>query len=90
MVSSILRIISQVEHTKKHNRIDSERKSVKQNADHQNPFNSVFLHEKVFGLNRALWLKALTDQVYVMVLIDWRTSERLFCWFYKQMSESFC
>ena len=36
MVSSVLRITSQVEHTKKRNGIDSESKSVKQNADHQN------------------------------------------------------
>ena len=74
MVSFILCSMSQVEHTKKHNSIDSESKSVKQNADHQNPFNSVFIHENVFGLNRALWLKALTDQVCVIVLIDWRAS----------------
>ena len=66
--------MSQVEHTKKHNSIDSESKSVKRNADHQNPFNSVFLHENVFGLNRALWLEVLTDQVCMIVLIDWRTS----------------
>ena len=36
MVSSGLRITSQVEHTKKYNSIDSESKSVKQNADNQN------------------------------------------------------
>ena len=36
MVSSVLRYTSQVEHTKKHNSIDSENKSVKQNAGHQN------------------------------------------------------
>ena len=34
MVSSVLRITSQVEHTKERNSIDSESKSVKQNADH--------------------------------------------------------
>ena len=36
MVSSILRISSQVEHTKKRNSIDSESKYVKRNSDHQN------------------------------------------------------
>ena len=36
MVSSVLRITSQVEHTKKCNSIDSESKSVKRNADHWN------------------------------------------------------
>ena len=44
MVSSVLRVASQVEHTKKRNSIDSESKSVKRNSDHQNRFNSVFLH----------------------------------------------
>ena len=34
MVSSILHIMSQVEHIKKRNSIDSESKSVKQNANH--------------------------------------------------------
>ena len=36
MVSSVLHIMSQVEHTKKCNSIDSESKSVKRNADHRN------------------------------------------------------
>ena len=36
MVSSILRIMLQVEHTKKCNSIDSESKSMKWNTDHQN------------------------------------------------------
>ena len=36
MVSSILHITSHIEHTKEHNGIDSESKSVKQNTDHQN------------------------------------------------------
>ena len=36
MVSSVLRYTSQVEHTKKRNSIDSENKSVKRNAGHQN------------------------------------------------------
>ena len=36
MVSSILRNTSQVEHIKKRNGIDSENKSVKRNAGHQN------------------------------------------------------
>ena len=36
MVSSVLRIASQVEHTKEHNSIDSESKSVKRNVNHQN------------------------------------------------------
>ena len=36
MVSSVLRITSQVEHKKKYKSIDSESKSVKRNADHQN------------------------------------------------------
>ena len=35
MVSSVLRNVSQVEHTKKRNSIDSENNSVKQNAGHQ-------------------------------------------------------
>ena len=34
MVSSVLRITSQVEHTKKRNSIGSESKSVKRNANH--------------------------------------------------------
>ena len=38
-----MRNTSQVEHTKKHKSIDSESKSVKQNADHQNRL-TVFLH----------------------------------------------
>ena len=36
MVSSVLRITSQIEYTKKCNSIDRESKSVKQNAEHQN------------------------------------------------------
>ena len=36
IVSAILRITSHVEHTKECNGIDSENKSVKRNADHQN------------------------------------------------------
>ena len=36
MVSFVLRNASQVEHTKKHNSIGSENKSVKRNAGHQN------------------------------------------------------
>ena len=43
MVSSILRNTPQVEHTKKCNSIDSENKSVKQNAGSSELFNSVFL-----------------------------------------------
>ena len=42
MVSSILRITSQVEHTKKPNSIDSESKSLKRNADHQNRLTVCF------------------------------------------------
>ena len=42
MVSSILRITSQVEHTKNCNSIDSESKSVKRNADHQNRLTVCF------------------------------------------------
>ena len=42
MVSSVLRIMSQVEHTKKRNSIDSESKSVKQNADHWNRLTACF------------------------------------------------
>ena len=42
MVSSVLRNTSQVEHTKKHSRIDSENKSGKRNTGHQNHL-SVFL-----------------------------------------------
>ena len=42
MVSSILHVTSQVEHTKKHNSIDSESKSVKQNADHHNHLTVCF------------------------------------------------
>ena len=36
MVSSVLLNMSQVEHAKKHNGIDSENMSVKRNAGHQN------------------------------------------------------
>ena len=42
MVSSVLRITSQVEHTKKRSSIDSESKSVKRNADHQNRLTVCF------------------------------------------------
>ena len=42
MVSSVLRITSQVEHTKKRSSIDSESKSVKQNANHQNHLTVCF------------------------------------------------
>ena len=42
MVSSVLRITSQVEHTKKRNSIDSESKSVKRNADHRNRLTVCF------------------------------------------------
>ena len=42
MVSSILRITSQVEHAKKHNSIDSESKSLKWNANHQNRLTVCF------------------------------------------------
>ena len=42
MVSSVLCITSQVEHTKECNSIDSERKSMQQNADHQNPLIMCF------------------------------------------------
>ena len=42
MVSSVLRITSQGEHTKKRNSIDSESKSVKRNADHQNRLTVCF------------------------------------------------
>ena len=49
MVSSFLRFMSQVEHTRKCNSSDSESKSVKQNADRwsSESFNSVFLHVTV-------------------------------------------
>ena len=43
MVFSVLHITSQVEHTKKHNGIDSESKSVKRNAHYENRL-TVFLH----------------------------------------------
>ena len=42
MVSSILRNTLQVEHTRKHNSIDSEKKSVKRNAGHQNRLTVCF------------------------------------------------
>ena len=42
MVSSILRITSRTEHTKKRNSIDSESKSVKQNANHENRLTVCF------------------------------------------------
>ena len=41
MVSSVLRNTSQVEYTKKRNSIDSENKSVKRNAGHQNRLTGV-------------------------------------------------
>ena len=84
MISFVLHITSQVEHTKKCNSIDSESKSVKLNTNHQNHLrNSVFLHvtlvlpygkKTIFGQNRVLWLKALTDQACVIVSNDWTTS----------------
>ena len=79
MVSFILHITSQVEHTKKCISIDSESKSVKQNADHQNRLTVCFYmllpysKKTFFDLNRALWLKALTDQACMIVSINWRT-----------------
>ena len=42
MVTSVLRITSQVEYTKKRNGIDSESKSVKRNADYQNSLTVCF------------------------------------------------
>ena len=42
MVSSVLCITSQVEHTEKRNSIDSESKSVKQNADYHNRLTVYF------------------------------------------------
>ena len=42
MVSSILRIMSQVKHKKKRNSSDNKSKSVKQNADHQNRLTVYF------------------------------------------------
>ena len=42
MVSSILRITSQVEHTKKRNSIGIESKSVKRNANRQNRLTVCF------------------------------------------------
>ena len=75
MVSSVLCTTSQVEHTKKHNSIDSESKFVKQHANQQNHFNIVFTYyssttiqlEYYFGLNKVVWLEALTDQVCTIV-----------------------
>ena len=40
MVSSVLHITSQVEHIKKPNSVDSERKSVKRNADRDLSYSS--------------------------------------------------
>ena len=62
MVYSILPIMSQVEHTKKCNSINSESKFVKQNTDHQNHLTVCFYMllqyyhtvRNIFGLNRAL------------------------------------
>ena len=42
MVSPALHITSQVKHRKKHNSIDSERKSVKRNANYQNHLTVCF------------------------------------------------
>ena len=42
MVSSIVHITSQVEHTKERNGIDSESKSEKRNAHHQNHLTVCF------------------------------------------------
>ena len=78
MVSFILRITSQVEHTKKHSRIESESKSVKQNTIHQNCL-TVFLHvtlvlpyskKNIFGLNRMLWCLVLTESKYSKWLVE--------------------
>ena len=79
MVSFVLHITSQVEHTKKHSSIDSESKSVKRNADHQNRSTVYFyIHvtlvlpygEKTYcqaWTCRALWCQVLADQVCVIV-----------------------
>ena len=48
MVYSILRITSQVEHTRKHNSIDSEKKSVKRNTSHQNHL-TVYFHTLLYS-----------------------------------------
>ena len=74
-------IMSQVKHIKKCSSIDSESKSVKQNADHQNHLTVCFcmllqyyhMVRKHFVMNRVLWLEALTDQACVIVLINRRT-----------------
>ena len=58
MVSSIFRTISQVEHTKKHNSIVSESKSVKRNAGHQNRLIVCFylLLELVLPYDKKMFL----------------------------------
>ena len=87
MVSSVLRITSRVEHTKKRNSIDSENKSVKWNANHQNRltvcfymllYSTTIRQENVFDLNRALWRQALASQVSVIVQSIGRL-QQLFC-----------
>ena len=58
MVSSVLHITSHIEHTKKHNSIDSESKSMKQ-ITHQSSesFNSVFLNvTQVLPYNKKMFL----------------------------------
>ena len=97
MVSSVLRITSQVEHTKECNGIDSESKSVLRNADHQNRLIVYFymllqyyhMVKKCFGLNRALQRQALADQISVIVSIDQRTPATILPVFYKQMLPEF-
>ena len=56
MVSSVLCITSQVEHTKECNSIDSESKSVKQNADNQNPSTMCFYMLLSYS-KKTFWLE---------------------------------
>ena len=78
MVSSILRIMSRVEHTKKRNSTDSESKSVKRNANHQNHLTVCFyiLLYYYYTVRKRFWLEqsALTPNA------DWSSKHDCFNW----------
>ena len=62
MVSSVLLITSQVEHTKKCNNIDGESKFVKQNTNHQNRLTVDFymLLQYYHMVRKCFWLEQST------------------------------
>ena len=93
MVSSVLRIMSQVEHTR-NAIVLTVKASLWTKCRSSESFNSVFLHvtlvlphgKRTFLVWTVLWCQAPTDQVCVIVSIDWRTpaTMHILLVFYKQ------